>query len=69
MRDPRVHGKYAVPTHANTSFMKWWPLLNSELSKLDQAEALYADARAVYEMGESPETGATQIASEREALA
>jgi hypothetical protein len=58
----RLRSAQAVPTKANTPFMKWWEKLNIVLASKNLADALYGDARDYYQTGHSPETAAQDIA-------
>ncbi len=68
MSDPRVTGKYAVPTKANTEFMDWWQLLNDEMAERGWKQVGYRNAKDCWEMGESPQTAAQQLMATIRAL-
>jgi len=50
-------------TYVNTKFIDWWPMLNAECAKLGVPDAMFGDAHGMYEMGESPLTGARHMAA------
>lgn len=50
-----------LATKANTKFPAWWSKFNAELVKRGLPEAGFDDASGCYEMGESPETAASNF--------